>query len=110
MFPVGEAFFFREKNGFFSDSGHKTAATIVLDFGSGGFVCDGGEGAVTALRCLWGRRWGLAEDEDLMDSEAVEKVRETGSSGMIIGELLCLFLLRKLPILLAPLSFSPLHG
>ena len=40
----------------------------------------------------------------------VEKVRETGGSGLIIGKILCLFLLRKLPILLAPLSFSPLHG
>ena len=31
-------------------------------------------------------------------------------NGMIVGEILCLFLLRKLPILLVPLSFSPLHG
>ena len=46
----------------------------------------------------------------LRDYEAAEKVRETGGRGMIIGEILCLFLLRKLPILLAPLSFSPLHG
>ena len=42
--------------------------------------------------------------------DAVEKVRETGGNGMIIDELLCLFLLRKLPILLALLSLSPLHG
>ena len=40
----------------------------------------------------------------------MEKSRETGGIGMIIGEILCLFLLRKLPIFLAPLSFSPLHG
>ena len=46
----------------------------------------------------------------MRDSEAVEKVRETGGSGMIIGEILCVSLLRKFPILLAPLSFSPLHG
>ena len=52
----------------------------------------------------------MAEEDDLRDLEAVEKVRETGGSGMIIGEILCLFLLRKLPILLALLSFSPLHG
>ena len=38
------------------------------------------------------------------------KVRETGGSGMTIGEIFCLFLLQKLPILLAPLSFFPLHG
>ena len=52
----------------------------------------------------------MEEEKKLEDSEAVEKVRETGGSGMIIGEILCLFFLRKLPILLAPLSFSPLHG
>ena len=31
-------------------------------------------------------------------------------NGMIISEILCLFLLQKLPILLAPLSFPLLHG
>ena len=36
------------------------------------------------------------------------KAREMGGIGMIIGEILFLFLLRKFPILLAPLSFSPL--
>ena len=54
--------------------------------------------------------WGLAEEDELKDSEVVEKARETGGIGMIIGEILCLFSLRKLNILLAPLSFSPLHG
>ena len=29
---------------------------------------------------------------------------------MIIGEILSLFSIRKLPIFLAPLSFSPVHG
>ena len=43
------------------------------------------------------------EDDELRDSEAVEKVRKTGGSRMIIGEILCLFLLQKFPILLAPL-------
>ena len=38
------------------------------------------------------------------------KMRETGGIGMIISEILCLFLLQKLPILLTLLSFSPLHG
>ena len=46
----------------------------------------------------------------MRDSGAVEKVRETGDSSMIIGEILCLFFLQKLPILLASISFSPLHG
>ena len=50
------------------------------------------------------------EEEELRDSKAVKTVRETGGSRMIIGEILCLFLLLKLPILLEPLSFSPLHG
>ena len=50
------------------------------------------------------------EEDELRDSQVVEKVIETDISGMIIGEILCLFLLQKLPILLAPLSFSPLNG
>ena len=49
-------------------------------------------------------------EDKLRDSEAMGKVIETGGSGMIIGGILCLLLLLKLPILLAPLSFSPLHG
>ena len=44
----------------------------------------------------------MSEEDELRDSEAVEKVRETGGSGMIIGDILILFSLRKLPILLAP--------
>ena len=42
------------------------------------------------------------EEDELRDSEAVKKVRETGGSGMIIGGILCLFLLQKLPILPDP--------
>ena len=82
---------------------------IVSDFGRGGFGCDGG-GCGYDVTTLMGRRWGSEEKEELRDSEAVEKVRGTGGSRMIIGNILCLFLLRKIPILLAPLSFSPLHG
>ena len=52
----------------------------------------------------------MAKEDELKDSEVVEKARETDGNGMIIGEILCLFLLRKLSILLSPLSFSPLHG
>ena len=52
----------------------------------------------------------MVEEDELKDSEVVEKARETGGIGMIIGEILCLFLLRKLPLLLPPLYFSPLHG
>ena len=53
---------------------------------------------------------GSVEEDKLRDSEVVKKVRETGGIGTIIGEILCLFLLQKFPILVAPLSFSPLHG
>ena len=53
---------------------------------------------------------GLAEEYELRYLKAVEKVRETGGIGMIIGGILCLFLLQKFPIFLAPLSFSPLQG
>ena len=34
---------------------------------------------------------GLAEEDELRDSEAMDKVRETGGIMMIIGEILCLF-------------------
>ena len=40
----------------------------------------------------------------------VEKARETGSIGMIIGEILWLLLLQELPMFIAPLSLSPLDG
>ena len=110
MFPVSEANNFSEKKtGFSFHSGHKTAVAIVSDFGRGGFGCGGGDGA-TALRCQWWRQWGLTEEDELRDSELVENVRVMGGSGMIIGDMLCLLLLQKLPILLAPLYFSPLHG
>ena len=50
------------------------------------------------------------EEDEVRNSEAVKKVREMSGIGMIIGGILCLFLLQKLPILIAPLAFSPLHG
>ena len=50
MFPICEAnSFLRGKTGFCSYSGHKTAAAIVLDFGKGGFGCNGRD-AATALQ------------------------------------------------------------
>ena len=52
----------------------------------------------------------MVEEREWRDFEALEKERETGGSVMIIGGILCLFLLRKWPMLLASLSFSPLHG
>ena len=110
MLPVSKANSFSEKKpGFLSHSGHKTAAAIVLDFGRGGFGCGRGDGD-TALRLKWWGWWGLEEEEKLMDSEVTVKVRVIGGGEMIISEILCLFLLRKLLILLVPLSFFPLHG
>ena len=47
------------------------------------------------------------EEDELRDSEAVEKVIETGGRGMKISEILFLFLLQTSPISIAPLSFSP---
>ena len=38
----------------------------------------------------------MVKEDELRDSEAAEKMRETGGSGMIISDILCLFLLRKL--------------
>ena len=35
----------------------------------------------------------MAEEDELRDSEVVEKARETCGIRMIIGEILCLFLL-----------------
>ena len=52
----------------------------------------------------------MMDEEELRNYEAVVNVRETGDSRMIIDEIFCLLLLQKLPILLAPLSFYPLHG
>ena len=49
MFPVSEVNFLARKTGVLSHSGHKIAAVIVLDFGKGGFDCDGGDGDM-ALR------------------------------------------------------------
>ena len=47
------------------------------------------------------------EEDELRYSEAVEKLRETGGSGMIIGEILCLFLLPNFSILLATFPSTP---
>ena len=52
----------------------------------------------------------MAKEDELRDLEVAEKARETVGIRMIIGAILCLFLLQILPILLAPISFSPLHG
>ena len=35
----------------------------------------------------------MVEEDKLMDSEAVKKVRETGGNRMKTGDMLCLFLL-----------------
>ena len=37
----------------------------------------------------------MSEEDELRDLEAVKNVRETNSIGMIISDILCLFLLHK---------------
>ena len=49
-------------------------------------------------------RWGTSDEYKLRDSEAVEKVRETVSIVMIIGEILCLLAYIACPLLLLPLE------
>ena len=60
------------KNGFWSYRGHKTAAAIVLDFGKGNFGYGGGD-ADRVLQCRCWRRWGTVEENELRNSEAVDK-------------------------------------
>ena len=100
-------FFARKIQGFRSTAAIKQQRRLCRILVGAAFVVAGG----MRLRRYDADDGGDGEREDkLNDSEAVGKVRETAGSGMIIGGILCLFLLRKLPILLAPLSFSPLHG
>ena len=47
----------------------------------------------------------MVEEEKFRDSEAVDKVREIGGSGMIIGEILYLFAYISCPIFLLPLEW-----
>ena len=67
MLPVSEADFLGRKTGFWSYSGHKTTAVVVLDFGKGGFGC--GDGGVRL------RRYG-ADNAD--DGDIGERRRRTG--------------------------------
>ena len=45
----------------------------------------------------------MAEEDYLKDSEAVDKARETGGIGMIIGDILCLFEFIDSTLFLIPL-------
>ena len=76
----------------------------MLDFDKGGFGCGRGGVWDKALRCGKWRWWGTAEEEELRDSEAVDKLRETGGIGMIIDEILCVFAYIPCPILFLPLE------
>ena len=49
--------------------------------------------------------WRTAEGVKLRFSEAVDKVRETGGIGMIISEILCLFVYITYPLFLLPHGF-----
>ena len=44
------------------------------------------------------------EENELRNSEAVDKVRETGGIGMIISDILCLFAYIFCPLFLLPLE------
>ena len=46
----------------------------------------------------------MVEEDELRDSEAVDKVRETGNIRMIIGDILCLFAYITCPIFLLSLE------
>ena len=46
----------------------------------------------------------MVEADELRDLEAVDKVKETGGIGMIIGEILCLFSYITCPLFLLPLE------
>ena len=48
------------------------------------------------------------EEDELRYYEVVEKVREMGGSRIIIGEILCLFLLQKIDHITCPLFILPL--
>ena len=47
----------------------------------------------------------MAEEDKLRYLEAMDKVRETGGSGMIIGEILCLFAYIDCTLLFLPLEW-----
>ena len=47
----------------------------------------------------------MTEEDKLIDLEAVDKVIEMGDSGMIIGEILCLFAYTACPLFLLPLEW-----
>ena len=47
----------------------------------------------------------MVEDEKLIDSEAVDKVRGTGDSEIIIGDILCLFTYVACPLFLLLLEW-----
>ena len=48
----------------------------------------------------------MAEEDKLRYLEAVDKVGETGGIGMIIGEILCLFVYNTYRLLLLPIEFG----
>ena len=78
------------------------------DLGLGGFGFDGG-GCGRGITMLMLDTAGISKGGRVEGLEVVEKESETRDIGMIIGEILCLFLIQKFPLLLAPLSFYPFH-
>ena len=93
MFPVSEANFFREKiSDFRATAAIKQQRLLYRILGWAALVAAGGIG-VCRYNANSGGGLGLSEEDKLRNSEVVEKLREMGGSRMIIGEILCLFLL-----------------
>ena len=79
-------------------------------WGRGAVVATGGADVAMELQCWLWRWWVSVEGDKLRYLWAVEKLGERGRTRMIIGEILWLFLLWKLPIFLASFYLSPLCG
>ena len=83
MFLVGNASFFSNKEyRVFDQQWPLNNSGDCVGFVRGRFCCGGGGGAATVLQYLLWRRLGTVEDDELRDSEAVEKMRKTGDSNM----------------------------
>ena len=51
----------------------------------------------------------MAEEDELRDLEVADKERETGGSGIIIGDILCLFDYTDCPLFSPPLNVGVSH-
>ena len=86
MFPVGESNCFARKTGFGATAAIKQQQRLCRILGGAALVAAGG-GEAMVLQLLRWRKWVNTEEDELRDSEAVDKVRETGGRGVIIGDI-----------------------